>query len=130
MIHFKIFFDEYKWTIEVFIGATEHDIDIIEARLKTMGCSEHCVNKAIDNTLYNKNSGFTYTNLYDRYSVMSLNCGTSMDQFINTYHHEKNHIEMHIVQYYGIDPMSEEASQLSGDLAQRLFVPMMCSFIQ
>ena len=45
---------------------------------------------------------------------MIINMSTSMDEFINTYNHEKNHIEMHICEAYNIDPFSEEAADLSG----------------
>jgi hypothetical protein len=40
-----------------------------------------------------------------------------MEEFINTYNHEKNHVEMHICEKLDIDPYSEEAAYLSGDLA-------------
>ena len=117
MIHFKIFFNDYKWTIEVFIEPKEQDAGVIESRLKQIGCSDKCIDRALDTVLHEHNSGFVYTKMEHRYSVMAMDCGTSMDEFINTYHHEKNHIEMHIAEYYNIDPMSEEASKMSGDLA-------------
>jgi hypothetical protein len=48
---------------------------------------------------------------------MVINMSTSMDEFVNTYNHEKNHIEMHICDELNIDPYSEEAADLSGYLA-------------
>lgn len=45
----------------------------------------------------------------------------TLEEFINIYNHEKNHLEMHICDEYGIDPYSEEAAVLSGKLAKCLF---------
>lgn len=35
--------------------------------------------------------------------------------------HGKNHVEMHICKEFGIDPYSEKAAYLSGQLAKKLF---------
>jgi hypothetical protein len=48
---------------------------------------------------------------------MVINKSTSMEEFVNTYNHEKNHIEMHICEELGIDPYGEVAADLSGCLA-------------
>lgn len=44
-----------------------------------------------------------------------------MEEFVNVYNHEKNHLEMHICDEFNIDPHSEEAAELSGTLAKYLF---------
>lgn len=59
---------------------------------------------------------------------MVINMATSMEEFINTYNHEKNHIEMHICEEFNIDPFSEEASDLSGYVAQTLYLAMLHNF--
>jgi hypothetical protein len=63
------------------------------------------------------NSGFTYTNNDLQKSILVINASSSADEYINTFAHEKNHIEMHICDFYKIDPVSEEAACLSGELA-------------
>ena len=52
---------------------------------------------------------------------MIINKSTSMEEFVNTYNHEKNHLEMHICDEFKINPHSEEAAELSGNLAKCLF---------
>ena len=42
---------------------------------------------------------------------------SSIGEFLNTFEHEKNHLEMHICEALDINPYSEEAADLSGDLA-------------
>ena len=60
---------------------------------------------------------------------MIINMSTSMDEFINTYNHEKNHIEMHICDTHNIDPFSEEASDLSGYIAQSFYFAMVNNYM-
>lgn len=43
---------------------------------------------------------------------------SSIGEFINTFEHEKNHLEMHICEALDINPYSEKAAHMSGDLAQ------------
>ena len=46
---------------------------------------------------------------------------TTLEDFVNVYNHEKNHLEMHICDEFNIDPHSEEAAELSGNLAKYLY---------
>lgn len=49
---------------------------------------------------------------------------------IDTYNHEKNHVEMHICKEFGIDPYSEKAAYLSGQLAKKLFKAQLKNWIK
>lgn len=44
--------------------------------------------------------------------------------------HEKNHVEMHICKEFGIDPYSEKAAYLSGQLAKKLFKAQLRNWIR
>lgn len=77
------------------------------------------IQAAVSNIQSGYNTGFTYSK--GNTSVMVINKCTSIVEVINTYNHEKNHIEMHICKELGIDPYSEEASYLSGDLSELIF---------
>ena len=61
---------------------------------------------------------------------MVINKPSSVEEFIDTYNHEKNHVEMHMCKEFGIDPYSEEAAYLSGQLAKKLFRVMLKSLIK
>ena len=62
-------------------------------------------------------TGFCYSNFANKSSVIVVHKASSIGEFINTFEHEKNHLEMHICEALDINPYSEEAAHFSGDLA-------------
>lgn len=130
MIHFKIYLDRYEWAVEVFIVTCEADWSKIIDSVKHLGCSQTVLRKMYNLLEDSENSGFTYTNSSRQESIMFVNKSTSMKEFINTYNHEKNHVEMHICEQLDINPYSEQAAYLSGELAEQLFIPAVCSFLK
>lgn len=129
MIHYEVYFDKYNWSVEVYIILSYADKQNILDTVKRMGGSKKILDSVYKNLQENFNSGFTYSNPKYRKSLMVVNRSSSMEEFINTYNHEKNHVEMHICEELGIDPYSEEAAYLSGNMAQQLFLPAVCSFL-
>lgn len=121
MTHFKALFQKYDWDIEVCIIIENPNIQYILDKLKNLGCSEDILHKAISRIEDYENSGFTFTNRKLHRSIIVINRPNSYEEFIDTYNHEKNHVEMHICKEFGIDPHSEEAAYLSGQLAKKLF---------
>lgn len=77
-----------------------------------------------------ENSGFTFTNQEEHKSIIVINRPDSAEEFIDTYNHEKNHVEMHICKEFGIDPYSEKAAYLSGQLAKKLFKAQLKNWIK
>lgn len=129
MIHFTIRFEKYDWEVEVIIMLYSTQVKKVYKSLADMRCPEDIMYKAYENIESGIDSGFTYTNPKLHKSLMFINNHSSMYEFINTYNHEKNHVEMHICEELNIDPHSEEAAYLSGELAQQLFLPAVCSFL-
>lgn len=129
MIHYEVYFDKYRWSVEVFIILSQPDIAEIMSAVKRAGGSNEVIESAHANLMEDFDSGFTYSSPKYRKSIMVVNRSSSMEQFINTYNHEKNHVEMHICEELDIDPYSEEAAYLSGNMAQQLFLPAVCSFL-
>lgn len=129
MIHYEVYFDKYNWSVEVYIILDRSNIDSILDSLLRIRPSKKVIRSAHQNLMTDENTGFTYSNPKLRKSLMVINRSSSMEEFINTYNHEKNHVEMHMCEELGIDPYSEEAAYLSGDLAQHLFLPAVCSFL-
>lgn len=128
MIYFKVHLDKFDWCVECFITTDNTYVADIICKLNQIGCSDYILEKA-QNILYNQyDSGFAYSNSKNHKSIMVINMSTSMDEFVNTYNHEKNHIEMHICDELNIDPYSEEASDLSGYLAQAFYFAMLQSY--
>ena len=124
MIHYKTKYHKYDWNIEVYIVINNVDVNSIQKSLEQMDCPLHIMHKSFRLLTRGINSGFTYTNSDIHTSILVVNVSSSVDEYINTFNHEKNHVEMHICEEYDIDPYSEEAAYLSGELASLLTIPM------
>ena len=117
MIHYNIQFTPYDWEVEVYVILNNCYINRIIDSLHE--CPEHQIQRAFLNLTTRVNSGFIKT--FDKRSIIVINKPLTIEEFVNIYNHEKNHLEMHICDEYNIDPHSEEAAELSGKLAKCLF---------
>ena len=129
MMHFEVYLDKIDWSIECYVTTDTLQINKIMCRLRQLECSDQIMVRAYTILEDQENSGFAYSNPKMRKSLMIINMSTSMDEFINTYNHEKNHIEMHICDALNIDPFSEEASDLSGYIAQSFYFAMVNNYM-
>ena len=126
MIHYNIYFEPYDWEVEVYVVLNNCYINEIIHSLKD--CPQSEIQKAFLNLTTRINSGFIRT--FDRRSIIVINKPTTIEEFINVYNHEKNHLEMHICEEFGIDPHSEEAAELSGRLAKCLYSSLVDELLQ
>ena len=117
MIHYNIYFKPYDWEVEVYVILKDCYINIIIDSLKE--CPQSEIQQAFLNLTTKIDSGFIRT--FNRKSVIVINKPSNLEEFVNIYNHEKNHLEMHICEEFNIDPHSEEAAVLSGNLAKCLF---------
>ena len=117
MIHYKIYFKPYDWEVEVYVILKNCYVSKIIDSLRD--CPQSEIQKAFLNLTTRIDSGFTKT--FDKSSILVINKPSTLEEFINIFNHEKNHLEMHICSKYQIDPNSEEAAELSGILAKYLF---------
>ena len=129
MMHFEVYLDKIDWGIECYVTTDTLQINKIMCRLRQLECSDQIMVRAYTILEDQENSGFAYSNPKMRKSLMIINMSTSMDEFINTYNHEKNHIQMHICDTLNIDPFSEEASDLSGYIAQSFYFAMVNNYM-
>jgi hypothetical protein len=117
MIHYNIYFKPYDWEVEVYVVLNNCYISKIIESLRD--CPQSEIQSAFLNLTTRINSGFVKT--MDKRSIVVINKPTTIEEFVNVYNHEKNHLEMHICEEFKIDPHSEEAAELSGLLAKQLF---------
>ena len=117
MIHYNIYFTPYDWEVEVYVVLNNCQLYAIIDSLRD--CSQSEIQRAFLNITTRVNSGFIKT--LGRRSIIVINKPLTMEEFINVYNHEKNHLEMHICDEFNIDPHSEEAAELSGNLAKYLY---------
>lgn len=129
MIHYKTKYKKYNWEIEVFIVVKNVDVETIQSVLEKMDCPLYDIHRSFRLLTGGENSGFTYTNTKIHKSILVVNVSSSVDEYINTFNHEKNHVEIHICEEYEIDPYSEEAAYLSGELASLLTIPMISGLL-
>lgn len=124
-------FDKYNWTIIIYYTTNNEEkqeiIDMLEGY--------NCVDSTLESIKINLNNatldtGFTYSSYSKQYSIIVIHRASSIGEFINTFEHEKNHLEMHICEALDINPYSEKAAHLSGDLAQLILEESLCTIIE
>ena len=109
MTHFRVLFEKYDWDIEVCIVVETPNVQYILSRLEDLGCPDDVLHRAASRIEDYENSGFTFTNQEEHKSIIVINRPDSAEEFIDTYNHEKNHVEMHICKEFGIDPIFRES---------------------
>lgn len=71
--------------------------------------------------LSRKNNGYTFTDLEGQYSLIFASETTSDEEMFDTITHELKHVTEHISGYFGVDPKSEEAAYLQGEISKKMF---------
>jgi hypothetical protein len=106
----------------VFYAVDTYYTDQILDELEYIGCSQNELARAeyaLRSGYYN--TGLTYTNTKNRYSVIVIGLTTTAEEFQNTFDHEKGHLAMHIGEYLKIDIFGEEFQYLTGAIGQKMF---------
>lgn len=122
MIKQNIYLEDWDWYVTVFYAVTTYHTDEILSCLEEIGCSDYKLEE-IEESLSRKeyNTGFTYSNIKGRCSVVVIGLTTSPAEFQNTFDHEKGHLAMHVCEADAIDPFSEEYQYLTGAIGQAMF---------
>ena len=122
---------KYGWSIIIYYTVTDTEkkeiLDMLEGLQcdsKTLSSIEENLNKAELDT------GFAYSSYSKLCSIIVIHKASSIGEFINTFEHEKNHLEMHICEALDINPYSEEAAHLSGNLAQMILEEALYSIVE
>lgn len=129
VIHVKL--ECANWDILIYYTVNERQKEEVVHKLKEYKCDESTLNSVITNL---KNSctdtGFTYSSFSNKCSLIVIHKASSIGELINTFEHEKNHLEMHICEALGINPYSEEAAHMSGNIAQLIFEQVLYSIVE
>jgi hypothetical protein len=127
--NFKV--DKYDWNIIIYYTVNDVEEKEILDMLESLNCSSEVLISIKDN-LEKKSldTGFSYSNYEKKCSIIVIHKASSIGEFINTLGHEKNHLEMHICEALEINPYSEEAAHLSGDLAQLILEEALYSIVE
>lgn len=123
MIRQKITLPDYdNWTIYAYYATTRYAVDEIMERLWEIGMDANNARQAFENlSRGNLNTGLCYSNYSMRKSVLVIALTSSPAEFINSWHHELEHLESHIGKVFNLDPTGEDIAYLSGELAMEMY---------
>ena len=107
--------NKYDWIIDVYIILNIGDIQLLSPILSNYFQYKQMLTRL---TQF-RNSGFNYNN--NKNSLLVIGLQDSLLDFIDTFVHEKNHIETYIGNYYNLQYDSEEFSIMSAYIAKILF---------
>lgn len=122
MIVQHVYLKRYDWSIIAFFTSDHSSDEEILEFMEIIGCSEKEIDSIADIMRpQQKDCGFTYSDYVDKNTIIYMGPTSSVDEFQNTFDHEKGHAAVHIATYYDIDPYGEEYQYLAGEIGQRLF---------
>lgn len=125
--NFKI--NKYNWNVIIYY--TVNDVEKKEIIDMLGSINEKTLNSIKSNlTKAELDTGFAYSDYDRQYSVIVIHKASSIGEFVNTFEHEKNHLEMHICEALDINPYSEEAAHMSGDLAQLILEEALYAIVE
>lgn len=52
---------------------------------------------------------------------MVIGINSSAEEFMNSFCHERKHLEMHIAKTFNLNPWGEEVAYLSGKIGQKMY---------
>ena len=108
------------WVMATIDIGSQEDLDKTVEALLSVGCTQEDAEK-VARTLSEPDTGYTYTDYDGRFTLAFVARGSSPEQFYDTVQHELKHIVEHISTFYGVDPKSEEAAYLQGEVGRMLF---------
>lgn len=120
MVQTGFWIGDRDWWVMASFGVEGDDLREVYEGLRSVGLSEWKAQEVCD-VLSEPNSGYTYTDYDGKYTLIYASRATSAEQMFDTIEHELNHAVEHISTYYGVDPKSEEASYLAGELGRLLW---------
>lgn len=127
--NFKI--KKYNWSIIIYYTVNDTEKKEILDMLEGFDCNTKVLESIKSNLdKAELDTGFTYSSYNNKCSIVAIHKASSIGEFINTFEHEKNHLEMHICEALDINPYSEEAAHMSGDLAQLILEEALYSIIE
>lgn len=112
-----------KWAFVFAYNIEEDDLAEIGEWLEALGAKPYEIVSA-QGLLLKLNKGLTYSNTRLRMSVMCIGDATSKEQWWDTLSHEIDHLQDAILEYYGVEPGTEDAAWLQGYI-MRLVVKAM-----
>ena len=115
------------WGILMVYDYDYRDFDRIWSMLLAFGMPNWKAEQALM-VLSRMDTGMTYSIFHDTMSVIFISEGTSDEEWFDSVMHELKHVVEHISEYYDVDPRSEAAAYLQGEIG-RLIFPMVMRMV-
>lgn len=112
-----------KWAFIFAYNIGEDNLAEIGEWLDALGAKPYEIVRA-QGLLLELNKGFTFSSSGLRMSVMCIGDATSKEQWWDTLSHEIDHMQHAVMEYYGVEPGTEDAAWLQGYI-MRLVVKAM-----
>ena len=112
------------WGLLLVYDYDYRDFDRILSMLRAFGLPEHRV-QADMSVLSKPDTGMTLTIPSDLMSVLLIGEATSDEEWFDTLIHELKHVVDHISEFYRVEPSSEPAAYLQGEIGRQLFPMIM-----
>ena len=110
-----------RWQVEFYFAVDGYDIDVLLDRMFDFGASGSTMRQAMELMESDKlNTGFTFSNPYDRVAIVAVGPTSSAEEFIDSLVHEVHHLAVAIASELGIDLESETPAYVAGDSARSL----------
>ena len=121
MIQTGFYIGDRDWWIMATLDIKgREDLNEVYQALLSCGCPNDEAQKACM-VLSRKNSGYTLTSYDGGYTLIFASETSSPDEMFDTIIHEIKHAVEHISSYYDVDPKSEEAAYLQGEISRCIF---------
>ena len=130
MIHYKACLEKYNWSVDIYVIQCPHDLQYISYIAEKYNLPIKIFDKLQDRLTNYINSGFIYNCGKTNHSIIFIGESDSMYEAANTLAHEKNHLEIYLCKLLNINPESEDAAILSGDITEQLINPYMVQLIK
>lgn len=112
----------HRWRVKIFFAVTRYDINTIMRALYEINCPEDIAQRVYKNLRHQKmDTGFTYSNIRERATVMVVGLASSPAEFLNSFEHELRHLVDDVAKAIDIDLTGENVAYLTGDINLRLW---------
>lgn len=111
---------EEDWGIVLCYDYDFTDFDRIWAIIRAAGLTDEKAQAAMS-VLSRTDTGMTLTSFGDMMSFLFISQSSSDEEWFNTLIHELKHVVEHISEFYRVDPKSEPAAYLQGEIGRQMF---------
>ena len=121
MIRQRITIPDYDWLVDICYDARPNNADQIIDELWNMGCPKRHLYKA-ERLLKSgtPNEGLTYSNPYERKSIVVIGHASTPFEMCNSIMHELDHLQVAICRADGLRTDGEDAAYLMGDITEAI----------